>query len=187
MLVQLASSFTVTTLTCSSFVGFTGTCADNGGGTVNVSGTLGLSQMNFSVSGFTSPSSAPSDYTIVSSFDDGGFLIDQDTNTVLYSIDCALPCKSCSPTDNTSCLSCYTDTGITSQIYFYSVNNTCLADCPGGYYISGTSCAVCSGTCLTCSVISTNCTSCNTSSSTPLYSAGSCVATCSSGQYNSSN
>jgi len=41
-LVNLAGSFTINTLTCGSFVGFTGSCAV-GPNSVNVTGTMGIS------------------------------------------------------------------------------------------------------------------------------------------------
>ena len=138
--------------------------------------------MQFSVEGFTSPTFAPSDYTFLSSYDSSGFLIDQSTSNILYAINCIIPCRSC--TSNTSaCLSCYTNPNITSNIYLFSSNNTCLTGCPNSYYADNLyQCVACSSTCLTCFAASSNCTSCNTTSTYPALnltgSSGVCLSNC---------
>jgi len=63
------------------------------------------------MSGFTSPSQLPNDFTIVNSYDSSGFLIDQSSNIIKYSVRCTLPCRTCN-SNLSSCLSCYNNTAI---------------------------------------------------------------------------
>lgn len=133
-IVELAPSFTVTALACNSFVGFIGSCSVSSQSAygVNVTGMTGASQVSFTVTGFTSGSSTPSDFTTVSSFE-GGFLVSQNTGQILFTIKCALPCKTC--TANTSaCLSCYDNTAIATQKYYLATTYQCYDNCPNGYY-----------------------------------------------------
>lgn len=69
-IVSLAPSFTPVSLACNSFVGFIGICAmaSSSSSSLNISGMAGTSQISFSITGFTSPGSAPADYTTVASF-----------------------------------------------------------------------------------------------------------------------
>jgi hypothetical protein len=181
-LVTMAQSFNVQNLSCSSQSGFTSPCTPIPPFGLNISGSFGISQISFSVGGFTSPTSPPSDYTFLSSYDSSGYLIDQNSATILYSILCLIPCKGC--TSNVSaCTSCYTNTNITSNIYLFSSNNSCLTSCPDGYYIGASLiCTACSSKCLTCNSGSSNCTSCNTSSTYPALNltglSGTCLSNC---------
>ncbi len=181
----MAHSFAIQTLTCSAQSGFSAPCTPQPPYSINITGGLISSQMQFSIGGFTSPSSAPSDYTFLSSYDSSGFRIDQSTNNILYAINCIIPCRSC--TANTSaCLSCYTDLAITNSIYHFAQNNSCLTGCPNGFYSfyanSLYSCLACSATCLTCITASSNCTTCNTTSAFPALnltgSSGVCLSNC---------
>lgn len=132
--VILANSFTIVGLTCGSFIGFTASCSPYLSNGVTVSGTMGSSQMIFTITGFNSPLTSPSDYTIVSSFDSTNNLIDQSSNNIKYGITCTLPCKTCT-TVPTQCLSCYSNSLITVLPYYYSNTKSCLSSCPTGYYI----------------------------------------------------
>lgn len=72
----------------------------------------------------------------------------------------------------------------TSYIYLFSSNNSCLQNCPKGYYNdSGNNCQPCTGTCLWCTD-SVNCTKCVVN--TWLYQS-SCSSTCPSTYYNDSS
>lgn len=179
-IINLASSFTINSLLCGSFIGFTGAYSVIGT-SLNISGTLGSSQMTFTISGFTSPSYAPNDFSQISSFDSSGYLIDQNSNTVIYTLACTLPCKTCK-SNGSACLSCYSNVNITYNILLYPVNNSCLVSCPSGYYSDPSqTCSQCSSTCLTCFGVVSNCTSCNSNSSYPalnMSSTGVCLSAC---------
>jgi hypothetical protein len=79
---------------------------------LNISGVMGNSQITFTISGFTSPSFQPNDFTFLSSYDSSGFLIDQDTSTIKYSLACSIPCRTCTA-NSSACLSCYSNLNIT--------------------------------------------------------------------------
>lgn len=177
----MASSFSIQTLSCSSYIGFNGQCGTVGQSAVNItdsSGVIGSSQISFSVSGFTSPVYAPSDYSHITSYDSSGYLVDQDTSTIKYAILCQLPCKSC--TSNISvCLSCYNNTSISANNLYYSLNNSCLSSCPTGFYASlDLICIACSSICLTCVSTTSNCASCNSTSPYPALNISNGVGTC---------
>lgn len=95
IVVALASSFTVTTLACISFVGFAGACATPASHNVEVTGTLTATSMTFTIEGFTTPLSSPVDYTVLNSFDAEGFQIDESLTNILFSIQCTMPCRTC--------------------------------------------------------------------------------------------
>lgn len=181
-MVSLATSFTPFNLTCGSQVGFSGNCTQVPPSGISVSGSLGSSQVSFSISGFTSPSYVPTDYTFLSSYDSFGYLIDQNTTTILYSLACPIPCKTC--ISNTSnCLSCYNNPNISLSNLYFAGNYSCITSCPTGYYQSTSLiCVACSTICLTCTASPSNCASCNSTSSYPaLYfsnSTGTCMSTC---------
>lgn len=178
LIISLANTFSVQNLSCSSFIGFTGFCSILGPSMLNISGVMGSSQITFTIAGFTSPSFQPNDFTFISSYDSFGFLIDQDTTTIKYSLGCIIPCKTCT-SNSTACLSCYSNSNITSNIYFYSANFSCLASCPPGFYSSSSlACLSCSTTCLTCIQTSSNCASCNLNSSFPALNISGNVGTC---------
>lgn len=133
IVVSFANSFTTATLSCTTFVGFTGSCSSPTSHSNNVSGTLSSSSMGFTVTGLTTPLSAPTDYTTISSFDASGFQIDQSLTDIIFSIECTMPCKSCTNT-LTLCQSCYTNTQITSFVLFYANGNSCLESCPSSTF-----------------------------------------------------
>ena len=110
-------------------------------------------------------------------------MIDQDTNTVNFTIGCVLPCRTCSNGNTSACLSCYNDPAISLNNLLFPTNSQCVSSCPSGYYDSGSlTCLACASTCLTCNLVSTNCTSCNTSSANPALNisnnVGSCLSAC---------
>jgi len=143
--------------------------------------------MTFTISGFTSPLSTPIDYTIISSFDSGGFFIDQSKTDVRFNILCNLPCKTC--TANSSvCLSCYSNTNVSTFNTYFPSNNSCISFCPSAYYLDTTTqtCYLCGTNCLTCQGFSSNCTSCLSSSAYPALNftvigstvTGTCLSVC---------
>ena len=85
--------------------------------------------MTFTITGFTTPLVAPSDYTILSSYDADGYQIDQSLTDIIFSIKCTMPCRTCTDT-LTQCQTCYTNTQITSFIYYYAAENQCNEICP---------------------------------------------------------
>lgn len=102
-----------------------------------------------------------------------------------------MPCRTCTTT-LTACLSCYTNTAISTFNYYYSTTNRCFDTCPSSTYAdtsSGLRCLDCNTNCLTCTVTSTNCTSCvtGTGSAFPyLYtvsSTGTCRSNCPNTHY----
>ena len=181
-IVGMAASFTVLNLSCSSQIGFTAPCSPVGSSSINISGTLGSSQVQFSIAGFVSPVAAPSDFSFISSYDGSGFLMDQNTNTIRYSLTCQVPCKSC--TSNASvCLGCYNNTAISLSNLYFASNNSCLTSCPIGFYSNvNLVCVACSTTCLTCAASPSNCTSCNLTSTFPALNitsfTGVCLSAC---------
>lgn len=72
----LANSFIIGNLSCNSFIDFTGSCSIVSTNTIEVAGTFSSAPMAFSVTGVTSPTSAPSDYSSMVTFDSGGYKID---------------------------------------------------------------------------------------------------------------
>ena len=147
-MVSLASSFAVTTLTCTSFVGFSASCTSPASHNVDVTGTLTATSMTFTIAGFTTPLTVPSDYTVLNSYDPEGYQIDQSLSDVLFSVECTMPCKACSA-NTTQCQSCYSNTGITTFIYYYDVGNSCEEICPPSTYdsVSLLRCLSCDGLC----------------------------------------
>ena len=120
-----ADSFTINTLACNSFVDFSGTCSVVVGvpNTLQVSGTFVDSSMSFSVSGITAPSTVPTDFSSVITFDSSLYKIDESTNKILFNPGCTLPCRTCSAT-LTACLSCYA-----SPISTFVYRDTTLLTC----------------------------------------------------------
>ncbi len=176
---QLAPSFTPQSLICNSFVGITGSCQTVSGSpnTVNVTGMSGTSQITFQITNFISPVSAPSDYTVLTSFENG-YMVDQSSNSIRFAINCILPCKTCT-SNKSACLSCYNNPDISSLNLYFPTNSQCLNLCPTGYYeTTSLTCLSCATTCLTCSILSTNCTSCNTSSANPALNLTNSIGTC---------
>lgn len=190
-IVSLASSFTVGTLTCTS-VGFTGSCSQLSN-TLNVTGSFAQSSMTLSAAGMTSPKQLPTDATVFTTYDSSNYIIDQSSADIIFTIACTLPCKTCAASDPTNCSSCYSDTAITSSIYFNSLTNKCVTVCDNGYFPDATQlkCLPCNSICAACSASATNCTSCVSGSGYPYLNVsgttGTCVANCDSGYYPDTN
>jgi proprotein convertase subtilisin/kexin type 5 len=147
--------------------------------------------MGVAVSGFRSTSTLPTGttYTTLISFDSSDGMIDQSLNQIIFSLDCATPCKTCSSSNTSACLSCYNDTAITSSVYFYTALSYCYATCPDTTYNAATlTCEPCDSNCYTCLTTPTFCTKCKTTSSYPYLNITSvtvqtCVSACVAGMY----
>lgn len=114
-------------MTCSSFVNFaSGACSSISTYSLKVTGTFGSSSMSFSISGFKTPLTSPTGVTKIISFDSSGYTLDESVNDITFTLACNLPCKTCSTTDKNLCSSCYTNTAITTFIYYRSTSNQCL-------------------------------------------------------------
>jgi hypothetical protein len=66
-------------------------------------------------------------------FTSDGYLIDSLDSNVLIDFKCALPCKTCLPTNNTGCSACFTD----SKVYpSYLYRDYCISECPASFFVS---------------------------------------------------
>jgi hypothetical protein len=189
VVLSLASSFTASSLSCN--VAFAGTCT-LGSSTFNISGTFSMSSMSFSVAGFSSPKTIPSDYSVITSYDSSNYIIDQSISTLIFTLNCTLPCKTCSVLTN-NCTSCY-DVSITSSIYFNPITYKCVDTCEAGYFTNVPlgKCSQCSSNCLTCTSTATNCSSCYANTGFPYLNittngTATCLANCVSGMYPDTN
>ena len=186
----LANTFTINSLGCISFVDFTGGACTFSSNTVKVSGSFTSAPMSFSVNGFTSPTAEPSDYSSLISFDSSDYKIDESTTDILFEIECTLPCKSCPSGDPTTCTSCYSNTAVTTLIYYDSTLNTCSDTCVDGKYENTITllCTDCDDNCLTCDGSATFCLTCDSTSTFHILHISSnttqtCVNACPSGMY----
>lgn len=189
-ILNIATSFTVATLSCQSFLAFSGSCTQSGSNShnLNLTGTFTNGNMSFSVAGLTTGTTIPSDYSVFTTYDSSGYIMDQSKTDIIFVHKCTLPCRTCSGT-LTTCASCYNDSAITSAIFYYSQGSSCLATCPNGFYSETATytCASCASTCLTCHITATNCLSCVQGSANPYFnttaSGGSCLSQCDYGMY----
>jgi proprotein convertase subtilisin/kexin type 5 len=96
---------------------------------------------------------------------------------------CALPCRSCSNTNSSICLTCYSWSAQT--VIFGS---TCIGACPIGFFQTVSSsvdiCSPCNSLCTICTGSSSNCSGCQ--NGTFLFNSG-CFLSCPQGSYLSSN
>ncbi|CDW83721.1 UNKNOWN [Stylonychia lemnae] len=139
---------------------------------------------------YLGPINNPTDTQIFQSFQltsytDNSFTykIDQITWGLIPSFACALPCKTCSTTDISSCLSCFTD--ISSQVEKYYYSNKCMPVCPSGFYAGDNQiCKRCDDKCLTCNQAG-KCLTCNNTGLYPNFHSGNnmCYGTCPDGYY----
>jgi hypothetical protein len=76
--VTIDSYFDISTLSCSAFVDFTGSCAFVASQTIKISGNFNSSVMGLTITGFNSKTVVPptATYTVVNSFDASDFKID---------------------------------------------------------------------------------------------------------------
>lgn len=144
------------------------------------------------VSGFKSPTATPSDSSTLTSYDSSGFIIDQSLTSLKFTLNCSLPCKTCS-TSPTSCLTCYTNTVVTPNIYHNNITNQCVESCSAGLYIDTVDmkCAACSSICETCVGVATNCLSCVAGSTYQYFNKtgtnATCLKNCDTGMYPDGN
>ena len=141
--------------------------------------------------GMTAPKGVTTRYTNVSVFNQAFYLIDS-VASVLFTVDCTLPCMTCPINSPTYCLTCYNDPLITPAVYYDSINHNCYQTCLDGYYKVETPnklCSPCSSSCLTCTTSSTNCLTCDKTSTNkylytdPATTTKSCLSGCPSGYY----
>ena len=191
LLISIDPYFVVSTLSCGSFVDFTGSCTNEINNTIKVSGTFNNSVMGLTISGFRTPTAPPSvlTYSTIGSFDSNSHKIDESTTDISFSLNCNLPCRTCSTTNRSSCSSCYTNILVTSSRFFHAGSSNCYVNCPDTTYNnnSTTLCAPCDSNCLNCNNLPTFCTKCRPNSTFPFLnvtvSAQICVTSCSSGFY----
>jgi hypothetical protein len=189
--ISIDSYFTVTSLSCISFIDFAGNCSSISTNTIKVTGNFNDSVMGLTVTGFSSPNSVPSTttYSVLNTFDSSGYKIDESSNNISFSIACTLPCMTCSSSNSSSCLSCYSNTQVTASIYYYSPTNYCYTLCPATTYNNNVTliCSPCDSNCYTCSGVYTFCTKCKVNSTYPYLSitntSQTCVTLCGSGMY----
>lgn len=122
--------------------------------------------MAFSITGFTAPINAPTDYSSVVTLDSGGYKLDESLSTIIFSTSCTMPCRTCSSTAPASCTSCYSNINISTFIYYDSALNRCYDNCPSGKFanIATLTCNLCDTNCLTCVGNATFCLTCNPNS-----------------------
>jgi hypothetical protein len=182
LIITLASSFILNSLSC---LAWSGTCTISAY-TLNITGTFNTSSNSITITGFKSPNTIPSDYTILNSFDSSGYGIDTNINTIKFMLNCTLPCQNCGATTST-CTTCYSLTSITTFNYYYSANSSCLTSCPSWTYINSFICTNCSNICLTCNNSPTNCSTCLSTSSFPYLnntgSGNTCLSNCPIGSF----
>lgn len=119
------------------------------------------------MSGIVSPISAVSDFSSLVSFDSGGYRLDESTTAIKFAVLCTLPCKTCDTVNTSACSSCYTNTQVSTSVYYDSVLRGCYQQCVDGKYENTTSflCLNCDPNCLTCDNLPTLCTTCNAATS----------------------
>ena len=95
----MASTFTDSgSITCTAA---TYTCDTSSFPIVTITGIDSIAELTISVKGAIAPKSNPSDYTRVTSYDSGKKDIDGYYNTIIFSTECTLPCRTCSSGDPT--------------------------------------------------------------------------------------
>jgi hypothetical protein len=106
-----------------------------------------------------------------------------DSNLVFSRTQCTLPCRTCFNQQTTKCLTCYTNTMVTSSRYYNADLQQCVNACGLGYYQRELDlvCRTCTANCNVCDA-SLACTTCK---SLFLLYLGTCVGSCSIGTYQS--
>lgn len=104
--------------------------------TIKVIGPFNNSVVGVGVSGFASLTTPPSTatHTTVASFDSSDGKIDESLTDILFSLVCTLPCMTCDTSNTSACLTCYSNTLITSAVYLYSTGKQCYTLCPDTTY-----------------------------------------------------
>ena len=85
------------------------------------------------IKSLATPSSIPTDYSTVTSYDGSGYKISQASSLVKFTTFCSFPCRSCEQANVTACLSCY-DLAVTPKIYLSPLTGSCLSTCPSQYF-----------------------------------------------------
>ena len=174
--------------TCTDIAGITaiGCTTDTTTNKVTVTGTYASipTNLQFTIAFVTNPSTSPSSPFIIATKTSAGAIIDQIATDIRFNADCDIPCKTCSITDRSSCLSCFTDT---SSLLQYLYSSTCVSTCPAGTFTQVTTCIACDIGCTACSGSATNCLAC-ASSPIQYYSYGtSCLSSCPAKYYKDSS
>jgi proprotein convertase subtilisin/kexin type 5 len=118
-----------------------------------------------------------------------------DDSTIIFTTACQLPCRTCSNTNTSSCLTCYSNPSISNFPYIHQNTSTCNNICPQNTYFNTTTliCLDCSSTCNSCVNIPTNCTTCATNSTYPNFffnissDNGNCFNQCPIGYYSNTS
>ena len=111
------------------------------------------------------------------------YIIDQDLTTMVPTLACNQPCRTCDANDKSSCTSCY-ETGS----FQYLQSSSCVAACSTGWINKGTfTCTQCDSVCATCdNNDETSCLTCDKTGSTPFFYNNRCLTECPSTMYSNS-
>jgi hypothetical protein len=93
------------------------------------------------------------------------FGIDTIATGMVPSLECDYPCKTCTATNSSSCLTCFTTISSITEKFHIADNNTCVSSCPTTYSQHSTAftCTACNANCLTCAAdgATSTCLSCS--------------------------
>ena len=165
------------------------TCANSGYSCANTSSVLTLTNTNptalqtITIGNILAPALSPSTPITIEIYSGTGYLIARGAS-IVWSASCSLPCRTCSSSNSSACLTCYSDLTVAQGRVLYSaVNSTCVSVCGDTFYKNYTlnTCEACSSSCLNCANFSL-CLSCP-SSSYLLASNSTCHSTCPIGFY----
>lgn len=109
--------------------------------TVSMSNSASLPlDIVFSINSLTAPTfgSSPQTFTL-STFDVDNYPISLDDATVVFNNNCSLTCRTCSSSNSSACLTCYSTSNLT-LLY----GQTCLNTCPSYSYQANSTCIDCS-------------------------------------------
>lgn len=136
ILISIDPYFTIGTLAFTSFANNFTNWTIVSSNTLKVTGSFNNSVVGIGISGFSSPTTAPSTatHTTFASFDSNDGKIDESLTDISFALTCTIPCMTCDATNTSVCLSCYTNTLITSAVYFYSTGKQCYTLCPDTTY-----------------------------------------------------
>ena len=113
LIVTLPSSFSTTAgISCTSW-----DCTSIASLQLRANGAT-AAQMSITVTGFSAPISAPTQYTKITSYTAADYKIDESAATVIFAAACTLPCRTCTST-LTNCLSCYSAPAISTLNLLY--------------------------------------------------------------------
>lgn len=97
-----------------------------------------LSAFTFSIFNYQSPRTTTSSIFQVNTFEANGNPIDKfdssnNSTSVSFTTTCMMPCQTCQTSNKSSCLSCYKDTTITTEVNYQS-SGQCVNQCGSGFY-----------------------------------------------------